>query len=97
MIYNVRETSTKPNGVLWFFESQPAELQIYNNWLSTLPVSPISVEMERLSDNVIVRNYAFASESDAIAFENFHTSNPIPLRRIEYNTNNNINIVREIL
>ena len=96
MSYRVIATAVKPANVAWFSDANPASIEAYSSWVTTLP-GVISVTKTTPNANTIVRTYVFENQAAYASYASAHDSNVNDQQRQAYNNRNGITTTFQFL
>lgn len=96
MTYNVKITTTKPEGVVWFVEVDPTAVSRINAWQESFP-GYLSCQIISSTANSGVKVYEWQDEASYDAYKVACGSNQDEIDRSAYNQANGIVSVVEII
>jgi len=96
MSFRVIATAVKPANVKWFSDVNPASIEAYSSWATTLPGVTIMTKTTP-NANTIVRTYVFENQAAYASYAAAHDSNVNDQERQAYNNTNGITTTFQFL
>jgi len=88
-MYTISITSIKPDNVEWHKDADPEEYIEYMKWMSTIP-GLLYEETIKPEPNVIIKTITFIDEAAYLFAKEAHATEPISVKRNQYNAENGI-------